>query len=137
MCTDLRTVAVEKDLDLKAKGLCEVQDILTELPVLRSDLLKSRHEARGLNEVLFSSRKENADLKDLVAELKEEIKEKDAHSKLQKNLNEVTKQHDHTWSEFQRVSKLVEQKDEQLERNKIQCQYLNGLINRLEVRSFR
>ncbi|KAJ7333796.1 hypothetical protein OS493_015887 [Desmophyllum pertusum] len=68
--TTTNTSAFENDLALKTKEFLELQrqrdqlqEMLLELPDLKKDLQKSRQETKGVSEVLFSSRKETAQLK--------------------------------------------------------------------------
>ena len=137
--------ALERELALKTKELFEVQgqrdqlqEMLLELPVLKKDLQKSRQETKGLSEVLFSSRKETAQLKDLVAKLNKQIKTKETlsenYKELQGTLENITQERDKTISEVERLSKLLEQKDSELQRNRSHCATLKGLVDRLEVR---
>ena len=112
--------------------------MLLELPGLKKDLQKSRQETKGVSEVLFSSRKETAQLKDLVAKLNKQIKSKGTHSEnykeLQEMLKNVTQERDRNIREVERLSKLVERKDEEIQRNRDHCITLKGLVDRLEVR---
>lgn len=140
------TTALERELALKTKKVLELQrqldqlrEILLELPVLKKDLQKSRQETKGLSEVLFSSRKETAQLKDLVAKLKKQVKSKENLSEinfkeLQGTLKNITQQRDQNVSEVERLNKLLEQKDSELQRNRSHCTTLKALVDRLEVR---
>ena len=116
----------------------QLQEMLLELPVLKKDLQKSRQETKGLSEVLFSSHKETAQLKDLVAKLNKQIKGKETlsvnYKELQGILQNITQERDQNISEVERLSKLLEQKDSELERNRSHCTTLKVLVDRLEVR---
>ena len=142
------TSGLERELALKTKELLEIQrqcdqlqKMLLELPILKKDLQKSRLETKGISEVLFASRKETAQLKDLVNQLNKQIKSKEMLSEnckeLQKSLENVTQERDQNASEVERLGKLVEQKDNEIQRNKNHCITLKGLVDRLEVRNFK
>lgn len=144
--TTTNTSALERELALKTKQLLELQgqlehlqEMLLELPALKKDLQKSRQETKGVSEVLFSSRKETAQLKDLVAELNKQIKNKEIlsenYKELQEILENVTQERDKNVSEVERLSKLVEQKDNEVQRNRRHCITLKGLVDRLEVKN--
>lgn len=138
---------LERDLALKTKELLELQrqhdqlqEMLLELPGLKKDLQKSRQETKGVSEVLFSSRKETAQLKDLVAKLNKQIKSKETlsenYKELQETLGNITQERDKNISEVERLSKLLEQKDNEFQRNRNHCITLKGLVDRLEVRNY-
>jgi len=135
--------ALERELALKTKEHLELQgqhdqlqEMLLELPVLKKDLQKSRQETKGLSEVLFSSRKETAQLKDLVAKLNKQIKSKETlsenYKELKGTLENITQERDQNISGVERLSKLLEQKDSELQRNRSHCTTLKGLVDRLE-----
>ena len=137
--------ALERELALKTKELLELQgqhdqlqEMLLELPVLKKDLQKSRQETKGLSEVLFSSRRETAQLKDLVAKLKKQVNSKETlsedYKELKGTLENIIQERDKNISEVGRLSKLLEQKDSELNRNRSHCITLKGLVDRLEVR---
>ncbi|KAL9980992.1 hypothetical protein ACROYT_G009642 [Oculina patagonica] len=141
--TTINTGALEKELALKTKELCELQqqrdqlqEMLLELPGLKKDLQKSRQETKGVSEVLFSSRKETAQLKDLVAKLNKQIKNNktvsENYKELQETLEKVTQERDKNISEVERLNKLVEQKDNEVQQNRMHCITLKGLVDRLE-----
>ena len=140
------TTALERELALKTKKVLELQgqldqlrEMLLEVPVLKKDLQKSRQETKGLSEVLFSSRKENVKLKDLVAKLNKQVKSNETlseinYKELQGTLKNITQERDQNMSEVKRLSKLLEQKDSELQRNRSHYTTLNMLVDRLEVR---
>lgn len=144
--TTTNTGALEKELALKTKELRELQghcdqlqEMLLELPGLKKDLQKSRQETKGVSGVLFSSRKETAQLKDLVAQLNKQIKSNETlsenYKELQEMLENVTQERDRNICKVERLSKLVEQKNEEIQRNRDHCITLKGLVDRLEVRN--
>ena len=136
------TTTLERELAFKTKKVLELQgqldqlrEMLLELPVLKKNLQKSRQETKGLSEVLFSSRKETAQLKDLVAKLNKQVsKSKETLSELQGTLKDITQQRDQNIVEIERLSKLLEKKDSELQRNRSHCTTLKTLVDRLEVR---
>lgn len=143
--TTSNACAIKKELALKTKELLELQGqydqlqaMLLELPVLKKDLQKSRQETKGLSEVLFSSRKETAQLKDLVAKLNNQIKANktldENYKELQGTLENIRQERDKNIFEVERLCNMLEQKDSELQRNRSHCVTLKGLVDRLEVR---
>lgn len=94
---------------------------------------------KGVSEVLFSSRKETAQLKDLVAKLNKQIQSTETlsenYKELQLSFEDVTQERNQSVSEVERLSKLVEQKENEVQRNRNHCIKLKGLVDRLEVRN--
>lgn len=116
-----------------------MQEMLLELPDLKKDLQKSRQETKGVSEVLFSSRKETAQLKDLVAKLNKQIQSTETlsenYKELQLSFEDVTQERNQSVSEVERLSKLVEQKENEVQRNRNHCITLKALVDRLQVRN--
>lgn len=108
-----------------------------ELPGLKKDLHKSRQETKAVSEILFQSRKDNAELKDQVA-LGKQTKDIETltkqHKELQMRIESVTQEGDQNICEVQRLCNLVEKKDAEIQRNRDHCVTLKELVDRLEVR---
>ena len=109
-----------------------------ELPGLKKDLHKSRQETKAVSEILFQSRKDNAELKDQVAKLGKQTKDIETltkqHQELQMRIESVTQERDQNICEVQRLCNLVEKKDAEIQRNRNHCVTLKKLVDRLEVR---
>lgn len=108
-----------------------------ELPGVKKELHKSRQETKAVSEVLFQSRKDNAELKDHVAKLNRQIKDTatltEQHKELERTIESITQERDQNICEVHRLCKVVEQKDEEVQRNRTHCVTLKGLVDRLEV----
>ena len=139
-------VILEKELELKQRELHELQgqckqlqELLMELPVVKKELHKSKQETKAVSEVLFQSRKDNAELKDQVGKLNEQGKDletlSEQYKELQRRLENVTRESDQNICEVDRLCKLVEEKDKEAQRNRTHCVTLKGLVDRLEVRN--
>lgn len=136
-------VILEKELELKQRELHELQgqckqlqELLMELPVVKKELHKSKQETKAVSEVLFQSRKDNAELKDQVGKLNEQGKDletlSEQYKELQRRLENVTRKRDQNICEVDRLCKLVEEKDKEAQRNRTHCVTLKGLVDRLE-----
>ena len=136
---------LEKELESKQKELCDLQkqckqlqELLLELPVVKEELYKSKKDTKAISEVLFQSRKKNAELKDQVGKLNKQIEDfetiTEQYRDLQNRLKGVTNERDKNACEIQRLCSIVEDKDEEVQRNRAHCTTLKGLVDRLEVR---
>lgn len=136
---------LEKEFESKQKELCDrqeqckqLQELLLELPVVKEELHKSKKDIKAISEVLFQSRKKNAELKDQVGKLNKQIVDfettTEEHRDLQNRLKGVTNERDKNACEIQRLCSIIEDKDEEVQRNRAHCATLKGLVDRLEVR---
>lgn len=136
---------LEKELESKQKEFCDLQEqckqlqeLLLELPVVKKELHKSKQDTKAINELLFQSRRNNAELKDHVGKLNKQIKDfetiTEQHRDLQNRLQGVTNERDKNACEIQRLCSIFEDKDEEVQRNRAHCTTLKGLVDRLEVR---
>lgn len=136
---------LEKELESKQKELLDLQkqckqlqELLLELPIVKEELYKSKKDTKAISEVLFQSRKKNAELKDQVGKLNKQIEDFETNTEqyrdLQNRLKGVTNERDKNACEIQRLCSIVEDKDEEVQRNRAHCTTLKGLVDRLEVR---
>lgn len=104
---------------------------------MKKELQKSRQETKAVSELLFQSRRNNAELKDHVAKLNTQIKDfemlTEQHRVLQQRIESITQERDNNICEVHRLCKLVKQKEEEVQRNRTHCVTLKGLVDRLEV----
>lgn len=131
------------ELESKQKEFAELQgncqqleELLLEVPVLKEELQKSNQETKAVSNLLFRCRKSNAELKEHVANLNMQIKDVDMISEqqkeLQKRIGEVTQERDENVAEVHRLCKLLEKKEEEVQRNRNHCVTLEQLVDRLE-----
>lgn len=115
----------------------ELQELSLELPGVKKDLQKSRQETKAVSELLFQSRKNSAELKDQLFKLNTQVKDfgvlAEQYRELQERIETVTKERDDNMSEVHRLCTLVDQKEQEVQRNRTHCVTLKGLVDRLEV----
>ena len=104
---------------------------------MKKELQKSKQETKAVSELLFQSRRNNAELKDHVAKLKTQIKDfemlTEQHKELQQRIENMTQERDNNICEVHGLCKLVQQKEEEVQRSRTHCVTLKGLVDRLEV----
>lgn len=115
----------------------ELQELSLELPGVKKDLQKSRQETKAVSELLFQSRKNSAELKDQLFKLNTQVKDfgmlAEQYRELQERIETLTKERDDNMSEVHRLCTLVDQKEQEVQRNRTHCVTLKGLVDRLEV----
>lgn len=115
----------------------ELQELSLELPGVKKDLQKSRQETKAVSELLFQSRKNSAELKDQLFKLNTQVKDfgvlTEQYRELQERIETITKERDDNMSEVHRLCTLVDQKEQEVQRNRTHCVTLKGLVDRLEV----
>lgn len=115
----------------------ELQELSLELPGVKKDLQKSRQETKAVSELLFQSRKNSAELKDQLFKLNTQVKDfgvlAEQYRELQERIETITKERDDNMSEVHRLCTLVDQKEQEVQRNRTHCVTLKGLVDRLEV----
>lgn len=130
-----RTRKAEELYQLKQQ--CDqLQEMLLEVPRLKKDLHKSKQETKGLSEILFASRKKTVQLEDHVKKLNKQVKDNEKLNEnctqLQKSLESVTQERDQNAAELKRLGEDLEQKENEIQRNRDHCITLKALVDRLE-----
>ena len=125
-----------KEVQHLKQELNQMQELVLEIPRLKSDLQKSKQEANGLSGVMFSCRKENNKQKEVINKLHKELKENEASYKVQCEAmaEKLTSELEEGKSECLQLREVTSQHEKEAEGNHEQCQILSGTVDRLEVR---